>query len=717
MADSPSRHHSFTPASAVGSRVARRGPYGRNIDEKFINRDLSWLAFNERVLTLVDEPSIPLLERVKFCAIFSSNLDEFFQVRVAGLKNQIDDGVLLLGVDGRSPGEVLDEVNSAVKRLVAKQHDLLTSSLFPALDRHGIRLTTWDALDDDDRTRLTSEFRARIFPVLTPLVVDPAHPVPYISGLALSVGAVVADRESGEEKFTRVKVPPLLPRLIAVGDRDTFIPIEDVIIAHLGELHEGMEIRNPFAFRVTRDADIEVDDEDADDLREAIEEELLRRRFGRAVRLETTREVTDDLLDLLLDELELDRRDWFESPVLLDPSALVRIATLPRPELRDVPWTPVTAGRILAARANDEPIFNLIRRRDLLVHHPYESFQSSTEAFIEEASKDPRVLSIKMTLYRTSPDSAIMSDLIAAAERGVQVAVLVELKARFDEALNLDWAKRLERAGVHVMYGIVGLKTHAKIAMVVRDEPDGLRRYVHFGTGNYNAKTAGIYEDIGVFTCNPELGDDTNRLFNHLTGFSRANWYRHLLVAPSFLRSEIVDLIRREREAGTSGLIRLKLNSIADADMVAELYAASQAGVKVEIIVRGICMLRPGVPGLSENIEVRSILGRYLEHSRIYCFGNAGGPGRPAWYIGSADLMTRNLDRRVEVLTPVLLERHRSWLEQALGYLADDGTPHFRLRQDGSWTREGDRDFGDDAQARMFHWAREQQVRRSGNGA
>jgi polyphosphate kinase len=692
--------------------MLNRRSYVDGIDERFFNRDLSWLAFNERVLSIARESAIPLLERAKFCAIFSSNLDEFFQVRVAGLKSQVDEGVLLHGVDGRSPAQVLDEVNSVVRRLVREQERILGEEIFPALGQHGIRVVMWRELDKTTKERLTREFRQRIFPVLTPLVVDPAHPFPYISGLALSIGASVTDPQSGEEKFTRVKVPALLPRLIEVDGTGIFIPIEEVIVAHLHELYEGMEVRAPFVFRVTRDADIEVDDEDADDLREAIEEELRRRRFGRAVRLETVVGVPPEVVGLLLEELELDAVDHYESDALLDLTCLQRIAALPREDLRDEPWPSVTAGRILAARENDEPIFNLIRRRDLVVHHPYESFQSSTEAFIDEAAHDPRVQSIKMTLYRTSPDSAIMRNLISAAERGVQVAVLVELKARFDEALNLNWARQLEQAGVHVMYGIVGLKTHAKLAMVVRDEPDGLRRYVHFGTGNYNAKTAAVYEDIGVFTCNPELADDATRLFNHLTGFSRANWYRHLLVAPQFLRGEIVDLIRREREMGPRGSIRLKVNSVADADMIAELYEASQAGVRVEIVVRGICMLRPGVPGLSENISVRSILGRYLEHSRIYHFGNAHGPDMPAWYIGSADLMTRNLDRRVEVMTPILLERHRAWLEQTLAYLNDPETPHFVLASDGSWARSGRGDFSDDAQGRMYRWAKEQQERR-----
>lgn len=691
--------------------------YGAGIDERFFNRDLSWLAFNERVLSLSQESGIPLLERAKFCAIFSSNLDEFFQVRVAGLKSQIDDGVLIQGVDGRSPSQVLSEVQVAVRRLVGVQEDLLVRHILPSLANHGIRLVKWPEVDEATRERLTREFRQRIFPVLTPLVVDPAHPFPYISGLALSVGATVVDPASGEERFTRVKVPPLLPRLIETDDSGGFISVEDVIIANLGELYEGMEVRDPFVFRVTRDADIEVDDEDIDDLREAVEEELRKRRFGRAVRLETVEGVPTAVVELLLDELELDAADHFASRVPLDLTCLHRIAALPIDDLRDPPWPPVTAGRILAARENDEPIFNLIRRRDLLVHHPYESFQSSTEAFIEEAAHDPRVMSIKMTLYRTSADSAILRNLIAAAERGVQVAVLVELKARFDEALNLDWARKLERAGVHVMYGLVGLKTHAKLAMVVRNEPDGLRRYVHFGTGNYNAKTAGVYEDIGVFTCNPELADDATRLFNHLTGFSRANWYRHLLVAPEFLRSELVDLIRRERDMGEHGCIRLKLNSIADPDIVSELYAASQAGVRIEVTVRGICILRPGVVGMSENITVRSILGRFLEHSRIYYFANAQGPDRPAWYIGSADLMTRNLDRRVEVLTPVLHDRHRAWLEQVLGYLTDNNTPHFDLMPDGTWIRGGHEDFAVDAQGRMYRWAKDQQERRGNERA
>lgn len=689
-----------------------RPPYPSGIEERFFNRDLSWLAFNERVLSLARETAIPLLERVKFCAIFSSNLDEFFQVRVAGLKNQIDDGILFHGVDGRSPEQVLAEVSATVRHLVVEQEELLTTIILPALAGHGIRLAAWSDLDEPTCERLTKEFRQRIFPVLTPLVVDPAHPFPYISGLALSIGATVVDSATGDERFTRLKVPPLLPRLIEVDAGGTFITVEDVIIAHLTELYEGMDVRDPFVFRVTRDADIEVDDEDADDLRQVIEEELRRRRFGRAVRLETVAGVPDDVVALLLEELELRDADHFESRLPLDLTCLQHIAGLPRGELRDEPWPSVTAGRILAAREADEPIFNLIRRRDLVVHHPYESFQSSTEAFIEEASRDPRVQSIKMTLYRTSADSAIMRNLITAAERGVQVVVLVELKARFDEAINLSWARQLERAGVHVMYGIVGLKTHAKVAMVVRDEPDGLRRYVHFGTGNYNAETAGMYEDIGIFTCNAEIADDTTRLFNHLTGFSRTNWYRHLLVAPHFLRRGIVDLIRRERDTGTNGFIRLKINSLADADMIAELYEASRAGVRIEILVRGICMLRPGVPGLSENVAVRSILGRYLEHSRIYHFANGGGPGTPAWYVGSADLMTRNLDHRVEVLTPVLLERHRLWLEHALGYLNDDDAPHFTLAADGSWSRRGRDEFVDDAQERMYRWAKDQQERR-----
>lgn len=687
------------------------------IDERFFNRDLSWLAFNQRVLSLAREPGIPLLERAKFCAIFSSNLDEFFQVRVAGLKNQIDDGVLIQGVDGRSPAQVHDAVIDTVRRMLAEQDELLSRDLMPQLAARGVRLVAWSELTADTRDRLTREFRQRIFPVLTPLVVDPAHPFPYISGLALSIGATVVDPASGEERFTRVKVPPLLPRLIETDEHGAFIAVEDVIIAHLGELYDGMEVRDAFVFRVTRDADIEVDDEDADDLREAIEEELRKRRFGRAVRLETVFGVPADVVSLLLDELELEAGDHFESRLPLDLTCLHRLASLPIDDLRDPPWPPVTAGRVLAARENDEPIFNLIRRRDLLVHHPYESFQTSTEAFIEEAANDPNVQSIKMTLYRTSADSAILRSLIAAAERGVQVAVLVELKARFDEAMNLNWARKLERAGVHVMYGIVGLKTHAKLAMVVRSEPDGLRRYVHFGTGNYNSRTAGIYEDIGVFTCDPELANDATRLFNHLTGFSRANWYRRLLVAPGFMRSELVELIRRERELGSGGLIRLKLNSIADADIAAELYEASRAGVPIDITVRGICILRPGVPGMSETITVRSILGRYLEHSRIYHFGNGRGPGEPEWFIGSADLMTRNLDRRVEVLTPVLLDRHRAWLDQTLSYLNDSATPHFALAADGSWERRGRSDFADDAQGRMYRWAKDQQQRRGNERA
>jgi polyphosphate kinase len=687
-------------------------PYRDSIDERFFNRDLSWLAFNERVLSLGADRGLPLLERLKFCAIFTSNLDEFFQVRVASLKNQIDADVVQRSVDGRSPEELAADVSRRTRDLLKQQSALLANDILPLLRDEGIEILRWRQLNDTDRAFLSQEFERRIFPVLTPLVVDPAHPFPYISNLALSVAATVRDPETGDERFTRIKVPPLLSRLMQLPGRDHFVPLEDVIIANLHQLFEGMKVVNAASFRVTRDADLDVDDEEVDDLLEAVEAELRRRRFGRAVRLEYSSDMADDVLALLVDELELEVSDVFPSDLPLDLTCLFRIAGLQREDLRDEPWPAVTAGRIAAALEQEQSIFSVIRRRDLMVHHPYESFVTSTEAFIEEAAHDPRVQSIKITLYRTSPDSAIARSLMEAAARGVQVVALVELKARFDEAINVNWARQLEQAGVHVMYGIVGLKTHVKCALVVRDEPDGIRRYVHFGTGNYNSKTAGTYEDMGIFTCNPELAVDASRLFNHLTGFSRSETYGQLVVAPKYLRREILRLIRGEIEQGSAGSIRMKLNSLADPEIIEALYDASRAGVEISLIVRGICMLRPGVKGQSENIKVRSILGRYLEHSRMYFFGSANGPGRGGWYIGSADMMPRNLDRRVEVLVPVIKPRHQEWLQQVVGYLSDPDVPHFTLGSDGIWTRAGRIPFSGDAQHLIHLWARDEQLRR-----
>ena len=694
------------------------GPtYGGGIDERFFNRDLSWLAFNGRVLALAEDRGVPLLERVKFAAIFTSNLDEFFQVRVASLKNQIDAGLGHLGVDGRSAVQLAGDLADKVRELLTQQTVVLTTEILPHLGDEGIEIVRWHQLDESDRARLGAEFEQRIFPILTPLVVDPSHPFPYISNLALNVAVVVRDPEiPGEEgeRFARIKVPQNLPRLVALPGRDHFVPIEDVIIAHLPRLFEGMEIVSAATFRVTRDADLDVDDEDVDDLLEAVEAELRRRRFGRAVRLEHSSDMPADVLALLVDELELDATDVFSSALPLDLTCLFRIAGLQRADLRDEPWPAVTAGRLAAASEQGRSIFSVIRHRDLMVHHPYESFATSTEEFIAQAAQDPRVQSIKVTLYRTSPDSAIAKSLIEAAERGVQVVVLIELKARFDEAVNVNWARQLERAGVHVMYGIVGLKTHAKCALVVRSEPDGIRSYVHFGTGNYNSKTAGTYEDIGMFTCDPELAADANRLFNHLTGFSKAETYGRLVVAPRHLRSRVLELIRREAAEGSRGKIRMKLNALADPEIIEALYDASCAGVEISIVVRGVCMLRPGVKGMSENITVRSVLGRYLEHSRLYYFGSAHGSDRGGWFLGSADMMTRNLDRRVEVIVPVLHERHCEWLEHVVDDLEDPDVPHFTLGSDGTWTRAGRMPFAADAQHLIHLWARSEQLRRGG---
>jgi polyphosphate kinase len=691
----------------------RERTYSAVIDERFFNRDLSWLAFNERVLAMAREEGIPLLERVKFLAIFSSNLDEFFQVRVASLKNKKAAGATQRSADGRDPQELDLDISDTVHRLVAEQEALLREEILPELKNNDIVLQRWEDVSAEEKAMLSSEFEQRIFPILTPLVVDPAHPFPYVSGLALSIAVMLRDPINGEERFARLKVPPLLPRFLKLNNSQHFIPIEEVIIAHLPALFEGMEVQSATTFRVSRDADLDVDDEEAEDLLEAIEAELIRRRFGRAVRLEVRDSIDETVLQLLIEEFEVENHDVYKFNLPLDLTSLFAISSLPVAALRDVPWPAVTAGRLAAAGEQDRSIFSVIRERDLLVHHPYESFVTSTQAFIEEAANDPRVQSIKMTLYRTSGDSPIAQSLIRAAERGVQVVALIELKARFDEAVNVTWAKQLERAGVHVMYGIVGLKTHVKCALVVREDGDGLRRYVHFGTGNYNSKTAGLYEDLAIFTCNPELASDASRLFNHLTGFSRNDHYQHLLVAPNYLKSGLIDLVRQEARAGQNGYIRLKLNSLADSQMMEALYEASEAGVKIDITVRGICGIRPGVPGMSSNITVRSILGRYLEHSRIYMFGNGNGPGVPRWYIGSADLMTRNLDRRVEALVPVLQEKHQQWCEKVLSDLSNATAPHFVLNATGRWAREGDSFALRNAQEDLYVWAKNQQERRN----
>lgn len=687
------------------------------VTRRLFNRELSWLEFNQRVLSLADEPGIPLLERVKFVGICSSNLDEFFQVRVAALKDQVAAGLVARSADGLTPLEQLDVIAESVAWLVARQERLWSATLVAALADHGLQVLDWKDLSLTDRTELSEIFERRIFPVLTPLAVDPSHPFPYISSLALSLAAMISDPETGERRFARVKVPNVFPRLVALGDGTRFVPVEQVIAAHMHLLFAGMVVEECHPFRVTRNADLSLEEEEADDLLAAVELELRRRRFGRAVRLEVHEGISEEMVDLLVRELDLEPSDVSYHSTLLDLTCLFELASLDRPDLRDKPWPPVTAGRIATAEDADRSIFSVIRERPLLVHHPYESFASSTERFIAQAADDPRVQSIKMTLYRAGGDSPIARSLIRAAERGVQVAVLVELKARFDEATNVTWAKALERAGVHVVYGLVGLKTHAKCVLVVRNDEDGLRRYCHIGTGNYNSKTARLYEDVAYLTCDPDVGSDVSQLFNHLTGYSRANRYRSLLVAPREMRSQLLDLIEHESSFGADGRIVVKLNSLVDPVLIEALYDASCAGVQIDLVARGICCLVPGVPGQSENIRVRSQLGRYLEHSRIVYFGHGEmpdgeGESKPLYLIGSADWMERNLDRRIEVLVPVTHPKHRAWLDTVLDMVLAEDSVRWELDADGVWHRRGPADFPDgDAQERFYHWVASKQRR------
>jgi polyphosphate kinase len=655
---------------------------------RYLNRELSWLDFNERVLALGGDPTVPLLERSKFLAIFSQNLDEFFQVRVAGLKDQLAAGLGAVTPDGRTPAQQLLEARERVELFVVEQERLFLEEIAPELGEVGIRFSSWDELDDDDEKFLVETFEERIFPVLTPLAVDPGHPFPYISDLSLNLAVELRDPPTGERRFARVKVPDLLPRFVVMPDGERFVPLEQVIAAHLDQLFPGMEIEGHHAFRVTRNADLTLEEEEADDLLAAVELELRRRRFGRAVRLEVDRAISEETLDLLQRELDVADDDTYHHAGPLDLGGLWALHALDRPDLKDPPWVPLTQAR-LDTDDDRVDVFAATRDGDLLVHHPYDSFTSSVEEFIHQAASDPQVLAIKMTLYRTSGDSPILKSLIRAADRGKQVAVLVELKARFDEGANIEWAKALETAGVHVVYGLVGLKVHTKTALVVRDEPDGVRRYGHVGTGNYNSKTARIYEDVGLLTCDPAVGADLTQLFNYLTGYGRDVQYERLLVAPDAIRPGLESLIRNEIAAANDGApaaITLKMNSLVDAAMIDLLYEASQAGVEVDLIIRGICCLLPGVPGLSENIRVRSIVGRYLEHSRIYRFANGDGLGQPRYLIGSADLMPRNLDRRVEALAPVTDPSLQERLQEVLDVNLADDTLAWTLGPTGEWS-------------------------------
>ncbi|PJJ57150.1 polyphosphate kinase [Mumia flava] len=670
-------------------------------DDRFTDRELSWLAFNQRVLELAEDASVPLLERVRFCAIFSSNLDEFFMVRIAGLKRRITAGLASRRPSGISPREVWSDSLDSARTLMLRQSALF-GELTGRLAEHEIELLHWSDLDEGERARASELFTERVFPVLTPLAVDPAHPFPYISGLSLNLAVVMRNPATSKSHFARVKVPPIFERWVTVGPQ-RFVPLEEVIAAHLSALFPGMEIEAHHFFRVTRNEDLEVEEDDAENLLQALEKELLRRKFGPPVRLEVAEDMADHVLDLLVSELDISHAEVFRLPSPLDMASLFQIADLDRPELSYDPFVPATHPDLAEVESSSPAdMFTALRERDVLLHHPYDSFATSVQRFVEQAAADPNVLAIKQTLYRTSGDSPIVDSLIDAARAGKQVLVLVEIKARFDEQANIRWARKLERAGCHVVYGLLGLKTHCKLCLVVRDEPDGLRRYAHVGTGNYNPKTARMYEDLGLLTSDPRIADDLTDLFNNLSGYSRRESYRELLVAPARLRPGIVERIDAEIEhhrAGRPAGIRFKVNSIVDEAIIDALYRASRAGVPVELLVRGICALRPGVPGMSENVVVRSVLGRYLEHSRVYWF-EAGGD--PQVWIGSADLMHRNLDRRVEVLVRLARAEHVTEVAQMLDVAMSPETSAWDLGPDGTWVRDR---HGDSPRRDLQEWS------------
>jgi polyphosphate kinase len=656
-------------------------------DDRFLDREASWLRFNQRVLELAEDDSLPLLDRVRFLAIFASNLDEFFMVRVAGLKRRIAAGVAVRAASGHLPREVLEAIWTETPELMGRHATLFRDEVVPALRAEGIELVRWVELDREEQKHCKRLFKDRVFPVLTPLAVDPAHPFPYISGLSLNLAVLVSNPKTGTEHFARVKVPPIFSRFVALGNQ-RFVPLEDVIGEHLKRLFPGMEVKQVHTFRVTRNEDLEVEEDDAENLLVALEKELLRRKFGPPVRLEVEESIDDEVLELLVSELGVSRDEVVRLPGPLDLRGLHDIADLDREELKFPAFVPSTHRRLAQVEsASPVDVFKTTRRHDVLLHHPYDSFATSVQRFIEQAAADPHVLAIKQTLYRTSGDSPIIDALIDAAESGKQVLVIVEIKARFDEQANIRWARKLEHAGCHVVYGLVGLKTHCKLAMVVRDEPEGIRRYTHIGTGNYNPKTARLYEDFGLLTADPAIGDDVAHLFNNLSGYSRKPSYEQLLVAPDSVRDGLVDQIHEEiahHRAGRPARIRMKANSLVDEAVIDALYLASQAGVRIHLVVRGTCALRPGVPGLSSTIEVRSVLGRFLEHSRVFWFENGGVPN--VW-IGSADLMHRNLDRRVEVLVRLPSEELVEQVGELLDLSFDDETSAWQLGPDAEWTR------------------------------
>jgi polyphosphate kinase len=656
-------------------------------EDRFLDREVDWLRFNTRVLELAEDTALPLLDRTRFLAIFAGNLDEFFMVRVAGLKRRLAAGVAVQAVSGMMPREVLEVLWRESRELMERHGQVFRNDVLPALSEAQIQLLRWDELNEDEQKLMEDLFTERVFPVLTPLAVDPAHPFPYISGLSLNLAVTIRNPDTGKEHFARVKVPPIFPRFVSLGDQ-RFVPLEDVIGEHLDQLFPGMEVLEHHAFRVTRNEDLDVEEDDAENLLKALEKELQRRRFGSPVRLEVEETIDPHVLELIVSELEVSDAEVFRLPGPLDLTGLHVIADLDRAELKYPAFVPHTNPHLSSVEsASPADMFAALSRRDVLVHHPYDSFATSVQRFIEQAATDPHVLAIKQTLYRTSGDSPVIDALVDAAEAGKQVLVIVEIKARFDEQANIRWARKLEEAGCHVVYGLVGLKTHCKLCLVVRDESVGIRRYAHIGTGNYNPKTARLYEDLGLLTADEGITQDISNLFNSLSGFARQREYQHLLVAPESLRLGILERIEREvdhHREGRPARIRIKANSLVDEATCDALYHASQAGVPVELLLRSICVLKPGVPGMSDNIKVRSILGRFLEHSRIFWFENGGEP--QAW-IGSADLMHRNLDRRVEVLVQIPTADEIQELGELLDLGFDDETASWWLEPDGSWIR------------------------------
>ncbi|GAB3074984.1 RNA degradosome polyphosphate kinase [Intrasporangium mesophilum] len=721
------------PARAANGRFVVTAPPEAPADElpadRYLERELSWLQFNERVLQLAMDPAVPLLERTRFLAIFANNLDEFFMVRVAGLKRRIATGLAVRTSAGIEPRELIERIARLAHELMQQHASVFQYDVRPELEEQGITIVRWDELDEEERDPLHYFFADRVFPVLTPLAVDPAHPFPYISGLSLNLAVLLQNPKTGSEHFARVKVPPSLPRFIRVEEdidadveRKRFVPLEDVIASHLDQLFPGMIVMEHFSFRVTRNEDLEVEEDDAENLLTALEKELTRRRFGPPIRLEVEEDIDPKVLDMLGRELQISDREIYRLPTPLDLRGLFTIADVDRSDLEFPKFFPRTHPDFApteSAKAID--LLAAVRQKDVLVQHPYHSFSTSVQAFIEQAASDPQVLAIKQTLYRTSGDSPIVDALIDAAEAGKQVLAVVEIKARFDEVNNISWARKLEEAGVHVVYGVVGLKTHAKLCLVVRQESDGLVRYCHIGTGNYNPKTARIYEDFGLFTTDPQVGEDLSRLFNLLSGFAPRSRFKRLLVAPRSVRSGLIDLIdeeiaiHRDRPKDAPvGRIVLKANSIVDEATIDALYRASIAGVKVDIWVRGICALRPGVEGLSDNIRVRSVLGRFLEHSRVFWFDHGGDP---QVYIGSADMMHRNLDRRVEALVSIAEPGHIVELADLIDLAFAETTSRWDLGSDGRWVRRHMSDTGeplDDLQATLIerHDKRRRRARR-----